>query len=67
MTQELVRQFKFNATTLPDPDPSLDPDAVRKLYAVNYPALAAASVSEPVVDGGYLTYIFEPPVVKTKG
>ncbi len=63
----MIRKFKSGSTMLPDPDPSMTPDEVRKLYAVNYPHLAQAEVLDPRTEGDELIYEFTPPVVKTKG
>lgn len=65
--QPMTRVFKTGSVQLPDPDPGLPPDEVRKLYAVSYPHLASATVGEPVATGDTLQYEFVPPVVKTKG
>lgn len=64
---EPVRVFKMGATALEDPDPSMSPDDVRKAFAVNFPALAAARVSGPEVSGEELVYTFEAPPAKVKG
>lgn len=61
------RSFRFGSLTLPDPDPSATPEQVRALYAPNYPALGAATVEGPEVEGGRATYTFVKAPVKTKG
>lgn len=63
-----TRVFRMNTIRLDDPDPSMDPNDVRELYAASYPHLAAATVSGPEVNDKHeLVYTFEPPAVKTKG
>lgn len=65
--ERTVREFHFNGAALGDPDPSLSPDAVRKLYAASgYPALTNASVSAPEVKSGKEIYQFK-AAVGTKG
>uniref|UniRef100_E6QVT3 PRTRC system protein C n=1 Tax=mine drainage metagenome TaxID=410659 RepID=E6QVT3_9ZZZZ len=39
---ELTRVFKYMGTTLPDPDPKMSVDAVKAVYAHQYPELASA-------------------------
>lgn len=36
----LQRRFRFGATVLPDPDPSLPPEAALRLYAPTYPGFS---------------------------
>ena len=40
-----ARNFKFGAITLPDIDPSIPPDEIRKAYSSQYPALTNATVT----------------------
>lgn len=63
------RVFRFGTIELPDPseDGSMPPDQVRELWSANYPHLAMATVSDPVVEGAVLVYTFEAPEAKTKG
>lgn len=63
----LERKFRFGATVLPDPDPSLPPEAAIKLYIGNYPFLASATLTGPTEVDGYLEYQAEKPIVATKG
>src|SRR6185312_12731538 len=63
----LKRLFRTGSTELQDPDPTLTPDEVRQHWAVNYPHLATATVSEPEQKGDNLIYVFEAPQAKTKG
>lgn len=63
-----TRVFRMNTIRLDDPDPSMDPNDVRELYAASYPHLAATTVGGPEVNDKHeLVYTFEPPAVKTKG
>lgn len=66
-TQELTRIFRFGSIQLPDPDPGMEPEFVRDLYAVNYPHLATATTEGPAVEGTNAVYEFKPAPVKTKG
>lgn len=61
------RLFRFGTTTVEDPDPKLPPEEVKQLYAANYPHLATATVSDPVLENGALVFTFEAPQAKTKG
>lgn len=63
----LERCFKFGSLTLPDPDPTAPPEQVKALFTPNYPALAAASVEGPEIEGARATYTFVKTPVKTKG
>lgn len=65
--QVLTRLFKFAATVLNDPDPSLTPEQVLALYTPNYPFLRGATLATPVVEGNTLVYNIEKPVATTKG
>ena len=44
-TSEIQRVFKYNGITLPDPNPSMSVDAVKTVFAAQYPELAAAESS----------------------
>ena len=60
------RTFKYNSITLPDPGEKLSPEAVRDLYAANYPELATAEIEGPETVGNSLQYKFVKSV-GTKG
>lgn len=45
----IKRVFKFNGTTLPDPNPSFSLENVRAMYANQYPELASAKVSAEII------------------
>jgi len=63
----LTRVFQFGSLRLPDPDPTLPPREAVRLYAPNYPILAAAELGEPEVQGDELVYAVVKETVKTKG
>jgi PRTRC genetic system protein C len=63
----LQRKFKMGATVLADPNASWSPEQVLAAYAPNYPFLASATLSEPVVEGDFLIYHIVKPAVQTKG
>ncbi len=47
-----ARNFKFGAITLPDIDPSMTPDEIRKAYSSQYPALTNAVIFYPEANEG---------------
>jgi PRTRC genetic system protein C len=65
----LTRVFKLGSvTTLPDVNPAWSPQRVIESYVPNYPYLAYAQLSEPVVvNGTTLEYSIIKPAVQTKG
>ncbi len=65
--ERVRREFHFNGAALADPDPSLSPEQVKKLYAGNgYPTLTNASVTGPERQNGKEIYTFK-AAVGTKG
>lgn len=54
----LVRKFKYNSVTLPDPNDSMSPDQVREFYATQYPELNNAMLEGPVTANGVSTWTF---------
>lgn len=66
-TQDLTRVFRSGSIQFPDPNPSLTPEQVRDLYAVNHPHLSTANIEGGSVVGSHLIYDFKPAPVKTKG
>lgn len=54
----IERKFKYNSISLPDPNSSLSPDAVREVYSAQYPELASAVVEGPVTSGQVSTWTF---------
>lgn len=63
----LTRVFKLGITLLPDPDPTLSPEAALKLYESAYPLCAGATLGEPEVDGERLVFPVNRRAVQTKG
>jgi PRTRC genetic system protein C len=65
--ERTLREFRYaGGLILPDPDPSLDVDAVRSVYAAAYPEITTAAVTGPEVVDGKIVYTFK-PAVGTKG
>ncbi len=61
------RVFKTPVQTFPDPDPTLSPEDVLKVYARNFPSLANASLGAPRIQDNEAIYDIQLPPVKTKG
>ncbi len=67
MSERVRRVFHFNGANLTDPDPSMSPEEVKKMYASSgYPALTNASVTGPETKDGKAVYTFK-AAVGTKG
>lgn len=67
-TNTLTRVFTTGSLQLQDIDPNLPPEDILKLYALNYPQLANATLADPIIKGQELHYAIENAVpVKTKG
>lgn len=64
--QKMVREFKYNSVTLPDPGEGLTPVQVRDLFSANFPELATAEIEGPETKGNKLQYKFV-KAVGTKG
>lgn len=65
--ERVRREFHFNGAVLTDPDPSMPPEQVKKLYAGSgYPTLTNASVTGPETKNGREVYTFK-AAVGTKG
>lgn len=62
----LDREYRYNGIKLPDPDPAMHPEAARDYYAMMYPELVKATVSEPKHEGDKVIYEFI-NAVRTKG
>lgn len=62
----IVRVFKVNGRTLPDPDPKLDPEQVRGVLAAAEPSVASAVLQGPTFENGRQVYAFT-SAVGTKG
>lgn len=63
----LTRHFRLGITLLPDPDPSLSPEAALKLYEGAYPLVSGASLGPPEIDGDRIIYGVVRRTVQTKG
>ena len=61
------RIFRYSGgLVLPDPDPSLEVEAVRSVYASTYPEITTAAVSGPELVDGKQVYTFSTSI-GTKG
>jgi PRTRC genetic system protein C len=54
----LPREFIFNGSRIPDPDPHMSIDEVRDLLAPSYPEIATATLTGPEDTGTSLRYSF---------
>jgi PRTRC genetic system protein C len=55
----LIREFHYQGTNLPDPNPSLTVDQARDILATSHPELATAAIDGPVTkEGGKQVYTF---------
>jgi PRTRC genetic system protein C len=54
----LPREFVFNGSRIPDPDPQMSIDQVRDLLTPSYPEIATATVTGPEDMGTSLRYSF---------
>jgi PRTRC genetic system protein C len=57
-TSTLPREFVFNGSRIPDPDPQMSIDQVRDLLTPSYPEIATATVAGPEDMGTILRYSF---------
>jgi PRTRC genetic system protein C len=57
-TVTLTRKFKYNGMDLADPNPSMTPEKVCKVYASQFPELNNAAVEGPVTKNGESVYTF---------
>ena len=64
--RSMAREFMFNGSRIPDPDPELTVDQVRDLLTPAYPEIATASVNGPEDTGSALRYTFS-RAIGTKG
>lgn len=55
---QLTRKFSYNSISLGDPNPALTPEAVKEVYAQQYPELTNSVVEGPVTKDGVATYKF---------
>ena len=56
--KSLTREFVYNGTKLPDPNPSLGIEGVRDIFAQTYPEIANAAIDGPTQKGGVQSYTF---------
>jgi PRTRC genetic system protein C len=56
---KMTRIFQFQGIRLPDPNPEMSVEAVKALYAAQYPELATAVVNGPEASGDKMRYTFE--------
>jgi PRTRC genetic system protein C len=54
----LPREFLFNGSRIPDPDPKMGVEEVRDLLTPSYPEIATATITEPEDTGTSLRYTF---------
>ena len=54
----LPREFAFNGSRIPDPDPRMSIDQVRDLLTPSYPEIATATMTGPEDTGTSLRYSF---------
>ena len=54
----LPREFVFNGSRIPDPDPRMSIDQVRDLLTPSYPEIATATLTGPEDTGTNLRYSF---------
>jgi PRTRC genetic system protein C len=57
-TSSLPREFVFNGSRIPDPDPQMSIDQIRDLLTPSYPEIATATVTGPEDTGTSLRYSF---------
>jgi PRTRC genetic system protein C len=57
-TGSLPREFVFNGSRIPDPDPKMSIDQVRDLLTPSYPEIATATLTGPEDTGTRLRYSF---------
>ena len=56
---KMVREFRFGGAKLPDPNPQMDVEQVRSIYATQFPEMATAALTGPEAAGYKLVYHFE--------
>ena len=54
----LPREFLYNGSRIPDPDPKMDLEQVRDLLTPSYPEIATATMTGPEDTGTSLRYTF---------
>lgn len=66
LKREFVLEGRSNKTSLPDPDPNMNPDQVMSFYSNTYPELVTSNVHGPVYRGDTMVFTFK-TTVGTKG
>ena len=56
---KMVREVHFGGARLPDPNPQMDVEQVRSMYATQFPEIATAALTGPEAVGDKLVYRFE--------
>jgi len=64
--EKAQRVFRYSGLILPDPDPRLDLESVRSMYAATYPEITTAALTGPEAVDGKLVYTFT-KAIGTKG
>ncbi len=54
----MARKFMFNGMELVDPNPSMTPEQVKGLHAIDHPELTTATVTGPEKSGEDQVYKF---------
>jgi PRTRC genetic system protein C len=54
----MPREFLFQGSRIPDPDPNMDMEQVRELLTPSYPEIATATMTGPEDTGSALRYTF---------
>jgi PRTRC genetic system protein C len=54
----LPREFFYNGSRIPDPDPKMNVEEVRELLTTSYPEIATATMTGPEDTGTALRYTF---------
>ncbi len=54
----MPREFMFQGSRIPDPDPKMDVEQVRDLLTPSYPEIATATMTGPEDTGTALRYTF---------
>jgi PRTRC genetic system protein C len=65
-TSSLPREFVFNGSRIPDPDPHMSIHRVRDLLTPSYPEIATATLTGPEDTGTSLRYSFS-KAIRSKG
>jgi PRTRC genetic system protein C len=57
-TSSLPREFVFNGSRIPDPDPRMSIEQVQELLTPSFPEIATATMTGPEDTGSSLRYSF---------